>query len=863
MISPGTKLGVYQVLSSLGDGGMGEVYRARDTALDRDVAIKLLPESFATDPERVTRFEREAKTLASLNHPNIAQIYGIESRALVMELVEGEDLAERLVRGPLPLDDALDVARQIVDALEAAHERGIIHRDLKPANVKVRIDGTVKVLDFGLAKAIDPQTSGLHHVSATVTSPATQMGVILGTAAYMAPEQATGKPVDKRADIWAFGVVLYEMLTGTRPFAGESVSETLAAVLKSDPDWSALDAPGLQPVRTVVTACLEKDPRRRLRDIGDVRLLLTSRPDVAMVDRRAAAARRIHVAWAAVSVGAVALGLGIARLLQPVPSEMPLRRFELKLPAAVGGAATDAAISPDGSRVAYTSAGRLWIHELSTLEARELAGVAQAFRPFWSSDSQWIGYGAARRLWKVPAAGGAAVAIADLPEDFSPAAGGVWGTDGRIIFTTGFSGLLEVSDRGGDVRVALPVDPATDLDFHEAVPLPDNRGVLFYVHGRPGSPTGLAVFDGQQRKMVLQEEGLVLDHPAYSPTGHVLYRRSPSNAGIWAVPFSLDTLTTTGEPFLVVPWQYLPSVSGDGTLVYAPGGSGLAQPARLAWLDRSGAQVGSIGDLEPGLQFPVLSRDGGRIAVATTDGVIWVYDAASGTRVRLTLETGLNLEPAWLPDGDRLVYVARSSFDAGLPHLVMRGLDSAVTSSQLAVGQKPDVSADGRHLVYQTYGGGGRADIMRVELPQLGGPQPVVNDPNATEREPALSPDGRWLAFTSDASGRDEVYVTSFPDARRRRQVSTAGGGAPRWRGDGRELFYLAGDTLMAVTITSEATLPGSAPVALFRTDRLSAGFDVTRDGTRFLVVRSEDDRTAQTVTVVQNWFAEFRQRGR
>jgi Tol biopolymer transport system component len=864
----GQRLGSYQIIAKLGEGGMGEVYRARDTTLDRDVAIKLLPESFAADPDRVARFEREAKTLAALNHPNIAQIYGIQSRALVMELVEGDDLAERLQRGPLPVDEALEIGRQIADALAAAHESGIIHRDLKPANIKVRPDGTVKVLDFGLAKLDAPAKAGAltsdNEVrnAATFTSPAmTAAGIILGTAAYMAPEQASGKLVDKRADIWAFGVVLYEMLTGTPPFAGNSVSETLAEVLKSGPDWSPFESPALLPLRAVLAACLEKDPRRRLRDISDVRLLLDGRvAGIAPPTRTRPASRRIHLAWAVACVGALALGIWLAAF-RSSPAELPLRRFELKLPSAVGGVATAAAISPDGSRVAYVGSGRLWLHDLSTLEAREVPGTLDAFQPFWSPDSQWIAYGSGRRLWKVQASGGAPVAIADVAEDFSPAAGGAWFADGRIVFTTGFSGLLEVSDRGGDVRVVLPIDETTDLDFHEATALPGGRGVLFYVHGRPGSPNGIAVFDGTTRRMVLHEQGLVFDFPAYSPTGHVLYRRAPTNPGIWAVPFSLDTLSSTGEPFLVVPGHHMPSVAADGTLAYAAGGSGLAQDARLTWIDRAGTVVGAIGEVEPGLQFPVLSRDGRRVAVATTDGTLWVYDAVAGARTRLMADAGLNVEPAWLPDGNRLVHVSRPSLDAGLPQLVIRGVDGATSSSTIGEGQRPDVSADGRHLVYQTYGGGGRAGIMRMDLQKPDPAVIVVNDPAATEREPALSPDGRWLAFTSDASGRNEVYVVSFPDAERRWQVSNAGGTFPRWRADGRELFYLAGDTLMASSVADSATFAAGAPAALLRADRLSAGFDVAADGKRFLVVRNQEAASTRSITVVQNWFAQFRAR--
>ncbi len=860
-LAPGVRLGPYEVLGTLGSGGMGEVFRARDTKLHRDVAIKVLPAAFAQDQERVARFRREAQVLASLNHPNIAAIHGLEDGdgivALALELVEGEDLAERLKRGSIPVEEAIAIAKQIAEGLEEAHDHGIVHRDLKPANVKLTPHGAVKILDFGLAKAYagDAGTasdSGLSQ-SPTLSRQMTEAGIILGTAAYMSPEQARGKPVDKRADIWSFGVVLFEMLTGKRLFVGETVSDTLAAVLKSEPDWNALPQGSPDAVRRLLSACLEKDPRRRLRDIGDLDLILGSEPPAPVA--RLVPTRRSWLAWVVTCVAAAALGGWIARTATP-SLELPVRRFELGAPEGASRGLNSAALSPDGTKLTFVAGGRLFVRELRSLDARAVAGSEGANRPFWSPDGQWVAYGVGRRLWKVPAGGGAPVAITDLPEPFSGAAGGAWGADGRIVLTTGFSGLLEVSDRGGDLRVVLPVDPKTDVDFHEASALPEGRGVVFYVHAQPGRPGSVEVFDGTKRKLVLQEPGLVMDTPVYSTTGHLLYRRSPTNPGIWAVPFSLSRLETTGAPFLVVTGHEIPSVSREGTLAYSPGGSEFGLAARLTWVDRSGAVLGRIGEPDTRMTSLALSPSGRQVAVTAgdVDETIWVYDLAQGTRTKLTMEPGLNSRPAWFPDGVRLAYESRANLASDLPRIHVREIAGAPTA--LVEGESPSVSPDGRYVVYQTYGG--RGDIRLLDLERKGAPASIADDPRADEASPVVSPDGRWLAFTSDASGRAEVYVTSFPDGRRRRQVSTGGGLLPRWRPDGRELYFLDGDSLMAVSFTSATGVAGT-PARLFTAPRLSAGFDAAPDGKRFLVLRTEEDKRSPRATLVQNWFAEFR----
>ncbi len=635
-LEPGSTLGHYRLTEQIGQGGMGVVWKAVDTTLDREVAIKVLPELMSADPERLARFEREAKLLASLNHPGIATIHGFHEaggvRFLAMELVAGGDLAHRLEQGALPVDEALAIAAQVAEALEAAHEQGVVHRDLKPANIQITPEGRAKVLDFGLAKAFEPDASAVTgSMSPTLTTPATRAGVILGTAAYMSPEQAKGKHVDRRADIWAFGCVLYEMLVGRRPFGGEGVSEILAAIIMAPVDLEPVPQGTPASIRRLLKRCLEKDPKRRLRDIGEARFVieetLSGAPDAAGVGLEGAAtagaaATRRGAGWpvlAVVAILAAAAAAAVVWSLSPKPAVPPLRRFELPTSGAhrSGVQGRLVAIAPDGSRVAYVEKNAIKVRVLDRLEAKEIPVAGEPGFIFWSPDSAWIAWYAGGKIWKAQAGGGESVAIADAPGAFTGGSGGTWGPDGMITLARGDDGLYQIPARGGDSKTILTADTETESDFHDPEALPDGSGVLFVVHVKAGRPDTLALLSGGEHKTLLRIEGQDIWHPVYSPTGHILYRRQPTNPGIWALPFSLSRHEVTGEPFLVAPDGDLPSVSSDGTLVHVRGVA--TRRTRIVWLGRDGKELGTIGQPEEQWPFPSLSPDGRMVAISASE----------------------------------------------------------------------------------------------------------------------------------------------------------------------------------------------------------------------------------------------------
>jgi eukaryotic-like serine/threonine-protein kinase len=888
-LAPGTRVGVYEVQSALGAGGMGQVYRARDTRLGRDVALKILPEAFASDPDRLMRFEREARTLASLNHPHIANIHGIEESggtpALVMELVEGEDLSERIARGPMPLADALPIARQIAEALEAAHEAGVIHRDLKPANIKVRPDGTVKVLDFGLAKAMEPGAapagrrpgegaSGTAMLSAAITSPAhlpqgyggqamTQAGVILGTAAYMSPEQAAGKPSDKRSDLWALGVVLLEMLTARRVFDGETISHVLAAVLTKEPDWTTLPANTPPPVTRLLRRCLQKDRRRRLADAADAVLEIDEAMTACVTDvapgQVAGPGASARVAWAAAAIATLAaVALAVVHLREAPPAPAAEMRLELTTPPSTSPESV--AISPDARFVVYAADARggtrLWVRGLDQPAARVLEGTDGARLPFWSPDGRSIGFFAQGRLKRVDVTGGE---VETLGVSSNPTTG-TWNQDDLILFDPIMTGPIQsVSARGG---APAPVTQLAGLARGHRSPrfLPDGRHFLFLVLGAP-----------QVRGIYLSALGstdawrlIDADGPVDVVAGHLLFVRGQT---VFAQPFDLRQRALTGTPTPVVEGTGHMSFSASamGTIVHR---AQMRETRRLVWFDRAGAEVGRFGgDDVHVLDGHSLSPDGRRVAFSAEENRnhdVWLLEA-NGGKVRVTSSPTIDNRPVWSPDGLRLAI--ESYADGPTGDLYQAVIDGPEAQELLVSTPYPkfpaDWSRDGRVLVYDEYDPQTGLDLWALPLTGERKPFPLAAT-SADEFGGQLSPDGAWLAYSSDESGRHEVYVQAFPGPGRKLALSTGGGTQPRWRSDGRELFYLAADgRLTAVEVhpapEGRSIEPGArTPLFAARTGRfgLFSGhqYSVSRDGLRFLVGTVTEESTTPPIGVIVNW---------
>ncbi|MGB2889994.1 MAG: protein kinase [Candidatus Acidiferrales bacterium] len=880
----------YHILEKLGAGGMGEVYRATDTRLVRDVALKVLPEAYARDGERMARFEREAKVLASLNHPNIALIYGLEesgvTRALVMELVEGPTLSER-IKGAIPLDEALPIAKQIAEALEYAHERGIIHRDLKPSNVKVTRDGQVKVLDFGLAKALEGEASQ-EELQNSPTLTASRGGVLLGTAAYMSPEQARGKRVDRRSDIWAFGCVLYEMLTGKRTFNGETISDTLAAVIKSEPDWTSLAASTPQRIRELLRRCLQKDPKQRLRDIGEARIaiekLLSGSDDAETAPGVAPPQSpwRRAMPWAAgILIGSLATAL-IFWSYRVTPAPRPVGRLSIEPPSgdSIVPGNPSVAISPDGTELVYRARHegkiQLYLRRTDRFEASPLPGTQGAQGSFFSPDGQWLGFRSEGKLKKISLQGGAPVVLCDA----SNLRGASWGPDDTIIFSPTFlGGLMRVSASGGTPQALTTPDTGKGERSHRWPEiLPGGKAIVFNI-AQPkdigylfGSKIVVERLDTHERK-ILPLEG---SDPRYSPSGHLIFARE---AGLFAVPFELNRLEVSGPPVLVLDGVRTFSntgmadfaISRTGSLVYLPG-SVYAAEGLLAWVDRKN-QTQTLAAPVRGYSFPHVSPDGQRVAVMIASGTttdVWVFNIPHGTLTRLTFD-GHSSAPVWMPDGKRIAYTTNAG--SGGWAILSKAADGSGAEGTLLSGQStiqiPESwSPDGKFLAVTTFAPDKAWSISIVPLQGDRKPRPFVQTAFLAA-EPRFSPDGHWIAYTSEESGGQEVYVQPFPGPGGKWQVSTEGGARPVWARNGRELFYLMPSTpseIMSVEISIQPGFNASTPrsVADVPTElpvRFGNGrYDVSADGQRFLFTKaSEENAPPGEVRVVLNWSEELK----
>ena len=884
MIVAGTRLGRYEIRSKLGEGGMGEVYRACDSGLNREVAIKVLPAAFAQDPERLGRFKREAQVLASFNHPNIAAIHGLEDSngeiALVMELVEGPTLADRLSAGPIPLDEIVAIAKQIAEALEIAHERGIIHRDLKPANVKVTRDGTVKVLDFGLAKVFEDESpaNDLSHSPTLIKG--TQAGVILGTAAYMSPEQAKGKAVDKRSDIWSFGCVLFELLTSKQCFSGETLTDVLAAVVRAEPDWDALPNGTPGAIRRLLRRCLTRESKQRLRDIGEARIILS---DPHGEETEAEAGRALtappqllwkrSIPWAIVLFFAAGLTAMTLMYVSRAPKAQALLRSSINLPAgfSLDRNNSSLALSPEGQRLVFAAAGddgkgqQLWLRSLDSLTIQPLAGTNGATYPFWSPDGRYVGFFADQKLKKTEISSGTVQTLCDAVDG----RGASWSRKDVIVFAPQAIGpLFEVSAAGG-TPVQLTSVKSTDETNRNPHFLPNGERLLFFsgLATNSDNENGIYSIDLATRKLALiareNSEGI------YVEPGYLVFVR---NGNLMAQPFDADHLRLNGqavpiaEHVLYNPDRYTGaySLSDNGLLVFLSRSS--VVKSQLTWFEIDGRKLETVG--EPAAILSISISPDGKRALAQVQGnpadSLWMYDLNRGITRRFTGGSEAFSGPAWSPDGRLVSYASQSRF------LFLQASDAISEAQKLQSGQNTSVvngwSADGRMVVFgsQTSQGG---DLWIQSLEGDKKAYPFLITP-ANEIEGTVSPDGRWIAFASDETGRYELYVTSFPSPGGKRQISSDGADAPQWINDGRELAYINAERKLVIVdvdargpefgISQSKVLFGGKPLPArpHDPDNWDVPVYLTADGKRILLPVAVGTDSSRPVDLVTNWTA-------
>jgi serine/threonine-protein kinase len=882
---------------------MGKVWRAHHTDLKRDDALKVLPYAFASDPDRLARFQREAQVLASLNHPNIAHVYGLERadgvQALVMELVEGPTLADRIAQGPIAVDEALPIAKQIAEALEAAHEQGIVHRDLKPANIKLRPDGTVKVLDFGLAKALEPTSAAGVDATAspTITSPAmmTGVGMLLGTAAYMSPEQARGKAVDKRSDIWAFGCVFYEMLAGMRAFKGDDVSDVLASVLAREPDWAGLPRELSPVLSTVLKRCLHKDRKHRMRDIGDVALVLAGAFEMpAPPPAVAGAYERRPKFMVMAGVAALVIAAGSAGtvwwLVRSTPPPRNVVRFAItpseSEPLNIQGFFRQIAVSPTGAHVAYvtgTGDSRLMVRGIDHSEAVPLRGSTGAGFPFFSPDGRWIGFftGGSGDLKKVPITGGAPVTICHY---VGTPRGATWGPDGTIVFATNDTntGLLSVSADGGDPTPLTKPDPTQGEQDHWMPSLsPDGRVVFFTISSESGADNAqVAVLDLRtgQRKTLIRGGSDAMYVEASGGSQQDAFLVYGYAGALKAARFDLARLSLVTEPVSVVERVVMLqtavtdfSVSRDGTLAYVPGDASTGVARVLTWVSRDGRGQ-PLNAPRRAYTSARLSPDETRVLLAASDEAndVWTYDIQRQSLTRLTTDPNVDNSAIWSPDGERIFFAsARSN---GPPNIYSQRADGSGMAERLTT--SPNIqglgsfSPDGQALVFHEGNATTQGDLMMLRLDPTPRVEPLLQTPLFFEGAGEVSPDGRYIAYHSNESGRNEVYVRPFPivEGGGRWTISNAGGSRPAWSRDAKELFYLDGTTaMMAVRIQTAPAFSAETPTKLFDGPwyvvSTTRPYDVSRDGKRFLMIRNADGSSSgpATIAVVVNWFEELK----
>lgn len=896
-LTAGSKLDNFEIISLLGKGGMGEVYRARDIRLGREVAIKVLPEALAEHPERLARFEREARLLAALNHPNIAAIYGIEqagdTRFLVLELVRGLGLDQRLRKGGMEFREVCAAMQQVAEALESAHAQGIVHRDLKPANIKLTPDGKIKVLDFGLGKAFEAEANDPNGGNTLALDPSlTGEGTVLGTPAYMSPEQARGRDVDKRADIWAFGCTFFEALSGKRAFAGPTAQDTLAAVLERSPPWAALPASTPSNIQSLLRRCLQKDPRRRLQDIGDARIELEEtikNPEAAWgvgrqaEQRRAGLLGRVLFGLAlGLVIGSAAAGL-LVRRMSSADSDGSTRsvpvRFTFRHPAQFGEARVEMpALSRDGRRLAYVAScvGKrsIYMHDFSTGETAELPETDGASGPFFSPNGDWIGFFHFDRskLEKVSLKGGRPVTLADSQVPL----GGLWGEDNFIYYTANLrGGLMRVSADGGTAEQVTDLDPERQEIIH-ALPdrLPGGRGMLVTRAIGNYQRFETVILPPGQRKLPAEPLLVNSGYARYLPTGHIVFSQEYS---LTAAPFDLHRGMLTGPQVTVVQdlglnpllinVVYLPqfSISDSGTLVYVAKSMG---PRQLVWVDESGVET-PFSPTIMAFRQPHLSPDGRQIAVTVDDiggSNIWLGDVDRGTFARFTFE-GHNFAPVWSPDGKGLVFTSTRS---GLPNLYWQPLDGSSPARRLTQGSFMHVATTWRagsdEIGFIEVTSENEGDLRVIDFSKASGEdagRELLPNSAYDESKPAFSPNGRWLAYESNESGVTEVYVRPYPGPGGKTPISNKGGFDPIWAPEGDRIYYWEDQRIMRVDVHQDGPLDPSIPRQLFEGnywgDDLNATYDISRQTGKLLMIKPAGGPQEGEINIVVNWFEELK----
>ena len=896
----GQSIAHYKIVEKIGAGGMGEVYRAHDEKLNRDVALKILPPAYAADSDRMARFQREARLLASLNHANIASIYGLEEgggvHAIVLELVEGEDLAVTLRARTFGIEEALDIAVQVAEALDFAHDAGIVHRDLKPANVKVTPEGKVKVLDFGLAKAFLDDSNNASDagmtMSPTMSVAASAAGVILGTAAYMSPEQARGKQVDRRADIWAFGVLLFEMLSGKQLFRGETISDTLAGVIKDDPDWRLLppDTPAL--VVEIMRRCLEKSPRRRLQSIGEARIaleellhgskngpgsvtLLSSSFAHAALDSTPAVerknSRRPAILLWLLSIVVVGVGATFFGMRMPSSPEHTLaRRFHLDPEGYQAFYPIPPALSPDGRHVAYFTGSGLSIRDLHSLESIDIPGTQRATAPFWSPDAAWLAFGMEGKIHKVAAQGGNPSIICDVP--FGTLDGGAWGEDEMLYLAPNAGPLYVVSERGGDAKPLFTPNTG-ESDYHTPSVLPAAKGVVFTTHNPNGRDT-IELYVNGERRVLLHIPGARLEYTAWSALagsaskGHLVFHRQNTNSGIWAMPFDLSSLEVVGDAFLIDSNGAFPSVAKDGSLLYSVGSAGGMQ--QLVLVNRKGEILSRIGQPQLAMTDPRIAPDGSGVLVSAMEGDsrdIWLHDVQRGTRTKMTFSNEMENHPNWRDSGtitfSRATANAKtyscSADGSSEPQLVTEGYHMSIVPGSDLVAFSRFLSGTGQDIFYQKWGSDEPAKpFLQTPSSEVGG---------------EISPDGRYLIYMSDESGGNEIYMKPFPQGEGKWQISTSGGAWAKWSKAGDEIIYRsgaeAGASMISVAVRTTPTVQLGTPVVLFTATEVPqlsfrsgfASYDLTLDPETLIMLERVDQSTDPEARMVfsENWYESYR----